>query len=254
MKTKILLSVLAIGLSIALIGGATMAWFTDDAEVPAAEFTAGTVLVDVDEGSPEYLDDYNEDNVNPGDCTTITWNIINEGTKDAEFRVKLDELWRLDQDMDDELWSKLYEEYKGENSSFNKSDLEEMLDTDNVYYAPAPDSDWVMYSTGGEIWLYYTGGPVPGTFDEGDEANRTVELKLIIAFDGELTDNKYMGAEFTLGGIVEAVQASNDAPSEVWGSVWEEVKEGVPAQGNLANRYLNYIKETECWPENGDDE
>ena len=43
MKTRILMSVLAIGLSIALIGGATMAWFTDEAGPVEATFTAGTV-------------------------------------------------------------------------------------------------------------------------------------------------------------------------------------------------------------------
>lgn len=254
MKTKILLSVLAIGLSIALIGGATMAWFTDEDEVPAAEFTAGTVLVDAD-GPNENMEAKEFENVNPGDCIVVTWDIINKGTKDAEFRVKLDEDWISDINENGKLFKKLQADLRKDDIRINNiGELNALLDTDNVYYAPVEGSDWKMYSTGGEIWLYYTGGPVPGTFDEDNEANRTVELKLIIAFDGELTDNKYMGAEFTLGGTVEAVQASNDAPSEVWDLNWEEVKTGDFAQGYLAEKYLDYIKDTDCWDEDDGDE
>ena len=48
MKTKVILSVLVIVMAAALIAGATSAWFTDENEVPAAEFVAGTVEVEAD--------------------------------------------------------------------------------------------------------------------------------------------------------------------------------------------------------------
>ena len=46
MKTRILMSVLAIGYQ-SPDRRVTMAWFTDDAEVPEATFTAGTVDIDI---------------------------------------------------------------------------------------------------------------------------------------------------------------------------------------------------------------
>ena len=74
--------------------------------------------------------------------------IINEGIKKIELRVKLSELWIVGED-------------------------EEALSTDNFFYAPAPGSDWVMYEDEDGIWLYYTGGPVAGTFNpEGDPLTR----------------------------------------------------------------------------------
>ena len=225
MKTKILMSVLAIGLAIALIGGATMAWFTDDAEVEPAEFTAGTVIVNADE--PEYFPAEGKffDNVNPGDCGRVEWTIINEGTKAAELRVKLEEEW------------------------------EGGLDTDNFFYAPAPGSDWVMYEDEDGIWLYYVGGPVAGTYglEEGEEPE-SVKLELVVAFDGELTDDDYQGLGFTLGGKVYAIQASNDARSTVWGDAWDAVtQEGYEPSG-LAAEYLEYIKDTKCWNGGEDDD
>lgn len=217
MKTKILMSVLAIGLAIALIGGATMAWFTDDAEVEPAEFTAGTVIVNAD--GPEYFPAEGKffDNVNPGDCGRVKWTIINDGTKAVELRVKLEEEW------------------------------EEGLNTGNFFYAPV-SSDWVMYEDEDVIWLYYIGGPVAGTYGLGeDEDPESVELELVVYFDGELTGNEYQGLGFTLGGNVYAIQASNDAPSKVWGEAWDTVKGEGYVPSELVAEYLERVMGTSCW-------
>lgn len=45
MKYKVLSSLTIIAATIALVGGATMAWFTDSADIPEASFTAGTVEI-----------------------------------------------------------------------------------------------------------------------------------------------------------------------------------------------------------------
>ena len=103
-KSKLFLSVLFLGLAAFIIGGATMAWFTDDADLQAAEFHAGTVKI----SAPEIYEDkkgkeksypivkmpeMNFENVNPGDCATVTWEFVNEGTKAVQLKVKLNELW-----------------------------------------------------------------------------------------------------------------------------------------------------------------
>lgn len=224
MKTKILMSILAIGLSVALIAGATMAWFTDETEVEPAQFTAGTVVVDADGPATTPAPGKSFENVNPGDCGKVEWTIINKGTKAAEFRVKLSELW------------------------------EDELSTENFFYAPAPDSDWVIYEEDGEIWLYYIGGSVAGTFglEEGEDP-ASVKLELIVAFDGELTDNDYQGKEFTLSGDVYAIQASNGAPAAEWGDAWEAVTGDNYEPAGLAAEYLAYIQETPCWEGGGEE-
>lgn len=48
-KLKLATSLGAIGLAAALVGGATMAWFTDEAAIAEATFTAGTVQIKADQ-------------------------------------------------------------------------------------------------------------------------------------------------------------------------------------------------------------
>lgn len=200
MKSRMLISLLVIALAAAAIGGATMAWFTAEANLEQdgeqVTFTAGTVVVNVDE-VPEIttMEDRSIDNVNPGDCATICWNILNEGTKRAELRVKVDSGWG------------------------DEVDEEEQV----VFFAPTPDSGWVMYEDEDEeggLWLYYINGPVEPVSEE-DEG---VKLCLVVGFDGQDMDDRYQGKEYRIGGTVEAVQSTNGAPEDLWGEAWEEVK------------------------------
>jgi predicted ribosomally synthesized peptide with SipW-like signal peptide len=227
MKSRLMMSILVIALAAALIAGATSAWFTAEAELPEAEFVAGIVEISADK-EPTFvsLTKNRHLNVNPGDCSTVTWEIVNDGTKAIELRVKLAKEWE-------------YVDGVG------------ILSTDNVYYAPAPESGWVIYQDPDGLWLYYTGGPVAGTFDmdnPGIPKNKTtVELPLIVAFDGPGTDNKYQGKWFELSGQVEAIQASNEAPDEVWGNAWKAVIADDYVPTGAALEYLEYIQGTPCW-------
>jgi predicted ribosomally synthesized peptide with SipW-like signal peptide len=217
MKTRILMSVLAIGLSIALIGGATMAWFTDEADVPEATFTAGTVEIDVGGPFDGEMEDFVAENVNPGDSYDVTWNITNNGTKNAQIRISLESIWESitsDPDLRDRLLS-----------DYSCADDEELLaklnseDLDTVpgIVINGLGTIWKEVTEAGQKWLYYYDESKPEGerhFGVGD----TVTLSLTVTFDGPDMDNKYMGATYKIWGNVEAVQASNDAPYHQWGT------------------------------------
>lgn len=164
--------------------GATMAWFTDEAEVPANVFTAGTVEISADETFVSNVEKMS--NVNPGDCFVKCFEIENTGSKTIEVRL-----------------SDLVGEWDFENS------------VEPVYVTPVPGSGWVMkYNEDNSGYIFfYTGGPV--------EAGEVIELCLLVVFDGELMENEFQGHTFTLSASFEAVQASNEAPSEVWGGDWD---------------------------------
>lgn len=221
MKTRMLMSLLVIALAAALVGGATMAWFNDTQDVPEATFTAGTVKVAA--GQPAYAEGYAVDNVNPGDCTVATWNIENVGSIAAQIRVELDMEWL--------------------NENNEPLDVEDPLK--NVAVAPQDGTPWVMYSDDvtGDLWLYYN-----GDVENGLAPDSNVDLELVIAFDGELTDNDYQNAKFNISGVVEAIQATNGAPEAEWGDVWNTVAgTSEKALGTKAVNYLNYIMNVPCW-------
>jgi predicted ribosomally synthesized peptide with SipW-like signal peptide len=223
MKSRMLISMLVIALAAAAIGGATMAWFTDEAEVPDVTFTAGTVIVNVDEDPViTTMEDRSIENVNPGDCATVCWNILNKGTKRAELRVKVDSGW------------------------VDPVQEEKQV----VFFAPKPDSGWVMYEDEDGLWLYYINGPVApvaGTngddegVDEGEDESdepEGVKLCLVVGFDGPSMDNRYQGLSYSIGGTVYAVQATNGAPEDLWGEAWEEVKSEGYSDNSLKAYFL----------------
>lgn len=250
-KSKIFLSVLFIGLAAFVFGGATIAWFTDGAEIQAAEFKAGTVEIQAgNDGEPEIKTPKEEKKPEcvklkrtaPGDCATVTWEFENVGTKAVQLKVKLSELWS-----------------------------KEGLGTDNVYYCPVDMKEgkgWVMADDeNNEIWLYYIDrssgqlGSIPGTYNPEDPDDplppAKVELKLVVVFDAEETDNDYQDATYSIGGEdskVYAIQASNKAPETQW-TEWEDViEEGyLPEEGSASREHFNYFHNgepgslTECW-------
>lgn len=229
MKRRILLIALTIALAAALVGGGTMAWFSFKTAGGEAVFAAGTVIVGAELEPAEF--DGRFENVNPGDCYCLEVEIENRGTKAVELRVTGEGTWEFNWDYLEENWEGLCfsEDYDSAGAFREAMEGKEpgMGDELNpVFVTNCPGSDWRFYAEveNGAIvayWWYYEGGPVPGTYaveeEEVDDEDRFVTLCLCVAFDGPLMGNIFQGATFTLNGTVEAVQASNNAPSELWG-------------------------------------
>jgi len=248
-KSKTVVSLLLLGLAAIIVGGFTVAYFTDEADINKT-FAAGTVRVSVSEdgatgdGETEEgkfstfaVDDLH---VVPGECGVINWTIVNEGTEDARLRVHLEEDWTL------------VGTAEGEGDPF--------------YFLPPCNDKWVMYDPTPDeddgVWLYYK-EDVPGTDNNPEEAGRSVPLKLVYVFDGAEMDNAYQEAEFSLSGKVEAIQAANDASTidPDWADGWEAIT--APDYGHptglvgeaLAN--YNYFHgegagtNSPCWIANG---
>jgi len=249
LKSKIFLSVLFLGLAAFIVGGITMAWFTSDADLEAAEFKAGTVEIMVSEENEDgdsypiiKMPEMNLNSVNPGDCATVIWEFVNEGTKDVQLKVKLTEEW-------------------------SKSKLK----VKHVYLCPIDPVDgkgWVMGEgheddNEGEIWLYYVDwsgnelGSVPGTVNAEDPEDRTVQLKVVVVFDKEKINNDYQGETYTLGGegsAVYAIQASNQAPETQWEDWTTVSQKGYEPDTGVAGENYDYFhnpckrgSDTECW-------
>lgn len=228
MRGKLLFSLLVIALAGTLVAGAMGAWFTDDVELPKAEFTAGTLEIDVDkEPVIKMLEGRYVDNVNPGDCATVSWDITNMGTKSAELRVRIKTEWQF-------------------------ADGQEPGEEGQVaFFSPKQDSGWEMIpDEDGGMWLYYTGGPVPGTYNpENPEAPNDpakVTLSLVVGFDGDEMDDDYQGAKYIISGDIYAVQSTNGAPAAVWGGeFWNKVEN----KEFYEEKYFTEGpgKDMECW-------
>ncbi len=89
-KTKLFLSLLTILLAVALVGGATMAWFTD-ADSVTNKFEAGTVDVEAERTS--HSSKIIQENWNPGDCTELDICVENTGSKSINLRAKIQSGW-----------------------------------------------------------------------------------------------------------------------------------------------------------------
>lgn len=196
LKKRMFLIVFTVMISISLITTSTMAWFTGSDDVNEALFTTGNVKVTG--GEPIEIHSKNLGNVNPGDCFVISWTFKNEGTKRMQLRTEIVYKWLAG------------------------------LDRKNIFIIPAPVNaereylyDWVLHQEAEDKPLYaYLRG-----FPDGLEPGKEVELRLIVFFDGEMTDDDYQAEDFTLGTIAEAVQATHGAPSLVWGSVWDQIND-----------------------------
>jgi alternate signal-mediated exported protein len=188
MKKNILVSILVIAFAVTAISGATLAWFTAEADPIVNEFTAGTVNISAEE-TVEPID-FMKENWNPGDCAEKEYTIINTGTKGIYVRVKLTGQW---------------------------------FENDRVTpFTPDPDESVVALSVEeGSTWTqvgdyWYFDSSVLGTYTEENIDARTIKLALNVCLDGPNTGNQYQGKVFKLTAEFEAIQSSNNAVHDVW--------------------------------------
>lgn len=197
---KLLISILSVALGAALIYGATMAWFTDEAEVAPTTFTAGTVDINVGDTiieAPAVID-----NVNPGDNFDVTWYFTNDGTKSVKIRVLADI------------------QYIASNgqTQLPTSNLTNLYLSDG-WYSENNFQDEDDAKPGLQLTLYYDPA-IPGTYGDATEDYRTVSLTVSGTFDGLLTGNEYQASVLTISGTVQAIQASHSSDVEDGGWNW----------------------------------
>jgi predicted ribosomally synthesized peptide with SipW-like signal peptide len=184
---KLLISILSVALGAALIYGATMAWFTAEAEVDPTTFTAGTVTLG-DTVLPE-----SRVNVNPGDPYEVTWTFKYTGSKNAYLRVK-------------PIW--------------NYIAADGTTPLDPVILDPIDMDDTIWEKRNNDGYLYYI--PRIDGVQPGQEPEE-IKLTLTGKFNGAAMNNDYQGSTLTVSGIVQAIQASHqyDEDNEPGGWTWD---------------------------------
>jgi len=87
MKARIVLSLLSLSLAVVLvIGGFTLAWFTDETVPPVRPtMTTGTIDYEITKAQfePETVA------WSPGECKNFTWDLENIGSKSIFYRARL---------------------------------------------------------------------------------------------------------------------------------------------------------------------
>jgi len=91
MVKKFMGCIMIVALLATLIGGATMAWFTNWNDGGTATFTAGTVNVSAGEAVIGGAGNWK--NWNPGDCNEVKWSFTNSGSKSIYIRSIINKSW-----------------------------------------------------------------------------------------------------------------------------------------------------------------
>ena len=202
-KSRLLVSLMVIGLVAALIGGATMAWFTDSDETAPVTFTAGTLMIDMDEPAlTEEFADFNLDKLNPGDTWEWEFDVRNEGTKSLNWGIYAcwkDTIGQENTDMGEDMLAMLAD--KG----YGTGELSDVL-------------VWQVFADYGAGEVELTNGILP---EEGPVAAYmkalasgadAVHIRIKATLPGE-ADNAYQGSKMDLAFGVMAWQTTNDAPA-----------------------------------------
>jgi len=225
MNRKIMFSLVIIVMALALVIGGTFAWFTAVDEVTNT-FVAGTVLFDLDEymesDSAVSVDQLTAPNVNPGDCYTKNFTIVNTGTKYILLRMNFEEEWTFNAEFlslnADALGFDLSEDdkitlfnYGTEATYAQVSSILGTFDENPVKWADIEAEliaeGWI-YNSANEYW--YHENALEGTFNDDAEGDE-LKFSFKVCFDGNEMENEYQGATYTLTIGVEAIQASNNA-------------------------------------------
>ena len=201
LQRKMLMSIASVLVLVALIAGATMAWFTDS-ETVAATFTAGTVDVGINEPT-------NIDIVNPGD-------IINFGAEeDSEYIYDSEE----GQGSYDRV---LQITYDGSKAAYVRVLVDaawaEDLSSENLSLEGEEESPWVLQEdmVDGK-YVFLLDGILNGSGEDfGDYDLAEVQnVPFIVTIDGAGTGNDYQGVALDMEFEVQAVQAANVDPNAV---------------------------------------
>lgn len=219
MKSKMMISLLIIAMAAAVIGGSTMAWFTAQSGDIENTFTAGTLMIDVDE-DVNYDVTLNMNNVNPGDCFEKEFNIENTGTKGALLRMELDEEWVFDYGHLWNNWEALgFTELNPLNGGGEKPAAMSGAQWDAfvAYVEGLPNpvkwteleaqlvaADWLKHTDG--YWYY----------NDKLASTSTLTFAFDVCFDGVKMTNPFQAVEYTLTINFEAIQASNNASGNLW--------------------------------------
>jgi predicted ribosomally synthesized peptide with SipW-like signal peptide len=92
MKSRMMISILVIALAAAMIGGATMSWFTSQANISGNTFAAGTLIVDLKGVQDSAEAPFTVSNMAPGDPASEYFiEVRNDGSLDMLFRVYVDD-------------------------------------------------------------------------------------------------------------------------------------------------------------------
>ena len=200
MKSRILISMLIIALAAAMIGGATMAWFTSTASVTGNTFSAGTVEVSLTE--PNSLETamtpVSASNMAPGDPATNKYFALNnKGSLPMLFRFYLTDVAGTLQDalmvritLNPAEYPRTFaddEKRQGANNQFVWEGLLKDLNLTNVAAATA-------------------GYPLPAGFTD------IYEVKIWLPAE---TGNEFQGATFSGTLRVDAVHRNNQELDDV---------------------------------------
>jgi predicted ribosomally synthesized peptide with SipW-like signal peptide len=238
MNKKVFLSVAIVLLAVAAVGGATMAWFTDEAVVDPNVFTAGTVVLDAEDSWYSETEPISVDNWNPGDCTPKMVTVTYEGTKRAFLRMQIKETWAMSNGEGGFLDPTEYFDREAPNVDWKvfKGDVDDYKTIDWGTYDPKdnPD-DWEDWNVDGKWnnvgeWWYYDGDDdseqttINGTTISAisgvsDTVDPTIVMIIgLVCLDGPGTGNEYQGAQYTISATFQAIQASH---SDEWD--WDTV-------------------------------
>lgn len=201
MKSRLMVSLLVIAMAAAMIGGATMAWFTDDDAADPVSFAAGTLLIDMTE--LEYsginFDEARLENLNPGDSWSYDFTVTNVGTKNFNYLLYL--CW---QDIIGQENTELGEDMQAilADKDYGTNELSEVLEWEITRVGASEDFVW-----DGKL-------PEEGPFSvdapalaPGKSAKYVVRVTLPTD-----ADNAYQGSAMNLAFGVKAWQTTNDAP------------------------------------------
>mgnify|MGYP003288756875 CR=1 FL=1 len=214
-------SIVSVIVAIALVLGASMAYFTDYATT-STNGTAGTVAIDL-ASNINFLNDEGLDILNPGDMRDAGFDVTNMGNKSIDVRetIALTAFDRDGQPMD----------FTGDAATQSEFDLylrDDVSFVEGYGYQPNADAQPLQVkSIDGNVITYVTPEySLNGNSDEYDEVETVEgvdsfvkENDYVLVFKGE-AGNAWQASSIVMDVIVEAKQHENTASG--WGIVAQE--------------------------------